>query len=144
MNASFAPGTVTGVDPALSTAALAGVKSAGERYETCTPVVGAPASHKQPLSDVGVALVMGVPNAVPISSDVGASHPRAWNVAVTLPEADELDPLALEPEATEPWPDAVLADVLEVVDPPLLHAVRSTTIPTIPPNATPAALARTP
>jgi hypothetical protein len=85
--------------------------------------------------------VMAIPNAVPISAAVGASHPRAWNVAVALAELSELDPVELDPEATEPWLEAVLDDVLEVLDPPLLHAATSTTTST--PNATPTALART-
>lgn len=144
-NASVAPGTLTGVEFALSAATLTALKSAGVWYETCTPSEGPPACHKQPLSEVGTVEVIAAPNAVPIASAEGAAHPRARNAAaLPLPDAAVTAAEELDPVATEVWLAAVLAVLTEVfalVDPPLLHAASTTA--TSPPSAAVATLRRT-
>jgi hypothetical protein len=84
---------------------------------------------------------MAAPNAPPMSSAEGAVHPRAWNEAPPLPEALEPEPAELELAAADCWLAPVLPVVLELLEPPPLHA--ASIIMTTPPNASPAALVHT-
>ena len=98
-----------------------------------------PASHKHPLSAVGVDFVMVAPSALPMASAEGAVQPRALNDALPLPEALEPDLAELELVAAEDLLALLLTVVFELLElPPLLQA--ASTITTTPPNTNHATL----
>jgi hypothetical protein len=96
------------------------------------------ASHKHPLSAVGVVFVMVAPNAWPMSSADGAEHPRAWKEALpelealALPVVVDVEPPELEAADADDWVVLVLPVALELfavvlelfdVDPPHADSV---------------------